>query len=69
MTEKKLYICEYCRTPYSNEKDCIKCEMGHKPAKRVKEQKYVSLGMDHTGYPTYVFLTMADGTVKQFRRC
>ena len=69
MTEKKLYVCEKCKTAYSCEKECLNCENGHKPAKRVRDQKYVALGVDSTGYPTYVSLVMSDGAIVRFRRC
>lgn len=69
MTEKKLYICEKCKTAYANVKDCQKCEEGHKPAKRIRDQKYIAISNDHTGYPSYVSLVMEDGVIIRFRRC
>jgi hypothetical protein len=69
MTEKKLYICDKCKTPYSSEKECKACEAGHVPAKRVRDQKYVAIANDHTGYPTYVSLVMENGMIVRYRRC
>ena len=69
MIEKKLYICDKCKTAYTSEEECKECEEGHVPAKRVRDQKYVSIANDKTGYPTYVSLVMEDGRIIRFRRC
>ena len=54
MIQQQLYICEKCGTSYANEKDCQMCERGHKPAMRIRSQKYVPIGVDCSGYPSYV---------------
>ena len=69
MKEKKLYICEKCKTAYANADECKKCEESHIPAKRVRDQKYVAIENDRTGYPTYVSLVMQDGNIVRYRRC
>lgn len=69
MTEKHQYVCDKCGTAYATPDACKTCEEGHIPAKRVRDQKYVALANDHTGYPTYVSLVMGDGRIVRFRRC
>lgn len=71
MTEKQAprFVCDKCKTCYANAEDALRCEEGHVPAKRVRDQKYVAITADHTGYPTYVSLVMGDGRIIRFRRC
>ena len=69
MKEKKLYICKKCKTAYASDKDAQICEDSHVPAKRVRDQKYVAIANDRTGYPTYVSLVMQDGNIVRYRRC
>lgn len=71
MTEKQVprFMCDKCGTCYAFAEDALRCEEGHVPAKRVRDQKYVSIASDKTGYPTYVSLVMEDGRIVRFRRC
>ena len=63
------YMCEKCGTYYTLAEDALRCEEGHVPAKRVRDQKYVAIANDRTGYPTYVSLVMEDGKIIRYRRC
>lgn len=61
MIEKKLFVCEYCRTSYATKESCLECEKTHKTPDRILSYEYNPYKVDHSGYPKHIVCEMSDG--------
>lgn len=80
MKEKILYICEICKTQYSEKKDAERCEATHiKPKRLTKKMKFHAFrsGRDpiltyaHSetkNYPDWIDIEMQDGETIRYKR-
>lgn len=68
MKEKKLYVCEVCKTEYESKFACQKCEKNHKFGEKVIRGRHLSIKQDATGYPVTIEVVMTDGETVRYRK-
>lgn len=68
MREKKLYVCEVCKTEYENKLACQKCEKNHKYGEKIVWGRHLSIGQDATGYPVTIDVVMSDGKTVRYKK-
>lgn len=68
MREKKLYVCEVCKTEYENKIDCQKCEKNHKFGEKIVRGRHLSIKQDAKGYPITIEVVMSDGETVRYRK-
>lgn len=68
MKQVELYVCDYCKTQYSSPAAACECEANHKKPVRILEVQFQPIGMNRTGYPTYITVELSDGSRQKFRR-
>ena len=78
MKEQTLYICELCKTRYSDRKEAENCEKAHiKPKKLTKKMGFhayksgkdpILTGKEVQQYPDWIEIEMADGNIVRYKR-
>ena len=68
MKEKKLYVCEFCRTEYNESDKAIACEKHHQKPVKVRALKYIPFNNDRIPAPLEVCVTTKDGEEYIYRR-
>lgn len=68
MKKVEHYVCDYCKTEYSEKLACERCEKNHKTAKKIVKCNYLSFGQNITGYPNRIQVEMSDGKIIEYNR-
>ncbi len=68
MIERKLYMCEFCRTDYKDAKDCIACEAKHKTKLHIQDAVYKPFKTVNDGFPIKLVVVADDGSVASYHR-
>ena len=63
-----LYLCEGCRTEYSNKEDAINCERTHEQSLTISNKKYLGYKNDHNMFPVKIQVANDDGRTCWYRR-
>lgn len=69
MTEIKKYVCDLCKTEYSTEEKCRKCEERHKTPVKIKGYVHENdcATYETVNFPMYVGIEFQDGEVATYR--
>lgn len=68
MTEKKLFICDTCKTEYAHPEDAHACEAYHVQPKMATKAIYNPKRLSNDPYPLKITIIMDDGAKIQYRR-
>ena len=68
MTEKRLYMCDICKTEYARPDDAHACEAYHVQPKLATKAVYKPRKMSNDPYPLKITIIMEDGQKVQYRR-
>ena len=64
MKEQKIYVCELCETQYKEKSEALKCESGHKVAKKIDKSSYHA----KCDFPDRVVVEFIDGSRCFYKR-
>lgn len=68
MKEKRVYICELCRTEYAKEQDAMDCEAYHLSPKKIIDKRYVNMRKDQCRAPLEITVEMVNGEKYIYKR-
>lgn len=68
MKEKRVYICELCKTEYAKEQDAMECEAFHQLPKKIIGKRYVNMRKDACVAPLEITMQMENGDAYTYRR-
>ena len=68
MKIEQVYICEYCHTVYSNEKDAERCEQTHTQHLKIEEVKYLGGNLDAVPFPIKIKVKSDTGEAYWYKR-
>lgn len=68
MKEIKRYVCEICKTEYTDKAQALKCERAHMPPLEIVSQRYRPITDDQSGYPQTITVKMGDGKEVTYKR-
>lgn len=61
------YKCGICGTVYADKAKCLKCEAGHKIPTKIKQKKYLPIGVNATGWPETIDVATKEGNMARYK--
>lgn len=68
MKKQILYMCEFCKTQFKNEKDALNCEKNHHTPKIMRQPQYHQALCSNDGYPDRIEVVFDDGKPIWYKR-